>query len=479
MKKIRKIITVLLFVLCIVLFIIWTVLLSSNKKTTIDKNELFNKDILVIEDNNKYALFNTKAKQITDFEYNNIGEFINGSAIFEDKDNNRGIINTKGKIVVPKDKYNNIVREGFLYRAISKEGDYLLNANGKKIYDLKDKSVKSLVGKYGITIIKSDEYTDILNYKGKSILKFKDDKECEIHTKDNKDIVEIIHDDTTYIINHLSGKIINKLKGKYYIKEVDRTDNNKYILSYKNEDNNYDYIYYNGKKKQYKIDSSECNIYFSYSSVLCSNKNNIYVLNDKGKKAFEYKIDSVDFIDNNNYLIEKNETAVEFHIKKKVYENKDNLKARTVASYENEIYLLKKKTNNKEVYAYYTVKGKQIGEDYKWASEYNNNGIAVVSKDGDKYYFIDLKGKKVSEVYDDIEERGYFNKNLYEDDQQEDVIVAIKGDQKILLNNYGKLIMTTTGEVISHSDGYIKIRENDDIKYFTYEGKLFYKTQEK
>ncbi len=86
-------------VLCILSLgmIIAGIILNFNKGNIQLKNNS-QEDAFFLEKEGKYAVFNTKGKQLTDFIFTEVKEFYNGSSLVK-IDNKVGVINNKGKYV--------------------------------------------------------------------------------------------------------------------------------------------------------------------------------------------------------------------------------------------------------------------------------------------------------------------------------------------------------------------------------------------
>ena len=85
-------------------------------------------------------------------------------------------------------------------------------------------------------------------------------------------------------------------------------------------------------------------------------------------------------------------------------------------------------------YQYYGFNGKEaIKTIYKDAQDFDKNGLAVVSKDGEKYYLMNKDGKKVSKNYVAIQ---YLDKGYYAAYETNSKYEVIDKEGQVVINDY-------------------------------------------
>ena len=456
-KKKKQLIILLLFFF--VVFLIVLIKGSFNKKDV--ESEPF-----TIRKDNYYAVFNSKGKKLTDFEFLEVSSFYNNSAIVVNKKNQYGIINDKGNMVVKFGKYNLITKEGTLYKAVGKNKVNLVNSDGKVICNLKGKSINNYDK---ILVVRSDKATIFLDSKGKKILKFKDNNNYQLRcSKDN--LCTLYYNNVSYVINNDSGKVINKIKSKssYCISDVNKSDDNKYILSLCSGANKYEYYY--KKKRQFVKKTSDCdNVSFSNNGLICIKNAKKYLLDDNGKLGVEVFFDyNTLYIDYYSY-IRQNGAKVDFYVNNKLKKTVNKVKIASIASIDDKIYLLKDMSGTTVKYVYYNYNGKKIiPDEYLQATLFDSNGLARVSTNNKNYYLINTKGKKVSEKYKVI------NSSYFTFSSLNNGYVVMNDKTSYYLDKSGKEILPTSGNIKVY-DSYFTVVENNVTKYYSFNGNLIYK----
>ena len=246
--------------------------------------------------------------------------------------------------------------------------------------------------------------------------------------------------------------------------------------------------------------STKCNILSVIeNTVICSTSTGERFLNISGKKAtLGNEINNrTAFIDEDNYVTRNNKTfKLEFYKKGKKVKTMDG-SLPIAGKMQNKMYVI----YTGKAYEFYDEDGKKaIKESYKYATAFDKNGLARVSKDGTAYYLINEKGKKVSESYNSIS--SYQEYYQVSDKDGLKGIIDKKGKEIVSVNNtninikevrdrYYAIVITKKGKYVLYdlednkkikeskdsitiNDHYIKVTSDSKISYYTYKDKLIY-----
>ncbi|MCH5166641.1 MAG: WG repeat-containing protein [Erysipelotrichales bacterium] len=450
---------------------------------------------------NLYALFNEKGKQLTDFIYSTAGDIYNGVARVKTKNGDFGIINEKGKYVVKLKKYETISQYGSLFKSSKEDNNYLLNKKGKKILSKGEYDTQTFTNVDSfIVVLKGNKYK-IINYNGKEIYSFKLGEKVDdsiIPSGDEyKNYGIVSYNGLNVLFNAKTGKVISKIKDDkhYCINGISEDETifslNSCVIWYETNDN-VDYkVLVN---KHIKDVPKECTKVALNNDVLtCTTDDGVFLLDDK-LKLTDVNLTNITYKDNSNYAIIKDST-IEFVKNNKVVSKLENAVLADKGYSKDGIYLV---YQNGE-YSFYNEKGKKLfDKSYKSAGGFDTNSLARVSENGEKFYFINTKGKKISDTFN----LSYLSKDYYiitidskkgimdnkgnilvdakYDDVEiknnnKDAYVSLKKDNKYILVN-----LKTKKEVLSlehdpiYYDHYLKVTSEADTKYYTYTGKLLY-----
>lgn len=501
LKKYRKLIILVLLImiiLCLSLLAIGIFKRINPKKELPDSPSSF----FLENDKGYYSLFNKKGKQLIDSSFIRVNEFYNEVSKVKDKDSKYGIVNEKGKYIVKLGQYENIYQYGSLFKVEEDSKYSLLNKNGKKIIKKADFNVETFTGIDSFIVVSYNDKYIIYNYDGKKIYSFKisDDKNMSGPSANELGKYgSVYYDGLTIIFNIASGKVMAKIKEDIgYC--VSSTNEDESIISLKTckswyeeaEDIKYKVIIKN-KLKDIKEKCSKLTL--NDNILICTQDNARYMLNKKLEKV-NIKVNDATYYNYKTYAIKK-DNDIQFVKNNKV---KSTLKDAILADkgYTSQgIYL----TYKDDKYTYYNIKGKALFKNsYKNATAFDSNGLALVSKDEDKYYLINTKGKKVSPDFTTANIDGnyytYSNDDLYGILSKEGKVlvenkytsVSIRGinDHYYVVGNLNdkeyelidletrKIVLKTNEPMILH-DSYIAVAKDDKLSYYTYKGKEFNK----
>ena len=444
---------------------------SSKKKvdgrTVINYNSAF-----FINDGGKYALFSDSGKKLTDFEFTYGSTFINGAALVKNADGQSGVIDTNGKMVIPFGKYKYVYQEAGLYKVTDEERNtYLLNAKGKQIADLKDKSLTTYIGvsEYSFMLDKEKEEYSILNSNGDAILKFargKSDDKPE--TNSEKNYLSVYHDGKNYVVDLITEKKVLEFDADKHFCVNNASDDGKIITmnscvgTFQRQDKTFYKFIKDGKL--YDLSDKCDSVSLNSGNLICSKDSKNYLLNDKLEVGAS--IDGTSYTDATHYAKAKagSFNGIDFYEGDKVVKN---VECRTMHEYGYSksglviltTYFSKPCGTESGTYEFYNQKGeKMFDKSFSRATKFDSNGLAKVSEDKVNFYLIDTKGKKVTDEYASIIER-----NSY---------YLVTKDGKVgVLDKAGKVVIEAkyknVDSVTSKGVQYFKLT-TEDSKYIIY-----------
>ena len=459
-------------------------------------------------EDNKYALFNEDGKKLTDFEFTNVGDFLGGTTIVR-KDDQYGVINDSGKMVINFGEYKSISQSAGLFKATDEDrNEYLLSRSNKKIADLKDASVKTFIGVNEYSILKDEKKYYLLDFDGKKVLEFDkvEKEEDSPSTSHLKNFVSVYYEGKVYVVNLKNGKEVTNFdsKGNFCINTVEK-DGKIIILNscggiFGSAGDDYRVI----KDNKYYDLSDKCEkIGYSDEELICISGSERKILNDKMElgldiNSAEYKQKDGYAKDSNNDVIFYDKNGSEITTVK--CRDLDSNGKKTEGLYILNTHFNKTCGTDFGTYEYYNEKGeKMFDKTFSSAKAFDSNKLAQVSEEKGKVYLIDLKGKKVSEDYSQIMKSDDFytvtsdsKKGILGKDGKEIVVgeyknVTINKTSKDFLATLetedGKYVvynLSSKKEVMNSSDKvnvqkhYITVTVNGKVEYYTFAGKKFY-----
>lgn len=461
--SIKKLIVAFLCVLLVILAIIFIIKLFNKKETYKDK-ATYSSSFFIKNNKGKYALFNESGKKITDFIFDSTSSFVNNSALVHKEKEGYSIINNKGKDVISYDKYNYISSYSGIYKVRSDKGYKLIDSKGKTILEAEQIDVSSYGDDYPFIIVTANNEIKVISYDAKTITTFKQKRSAKSPTVNHVGkIATVFYNGQNVVFNSKTKKIISKFKNKshYCVNSVSEDEK---IISLNACASWFETVSEKGHmliiKGKVNDLSKKCDgLSLNNNIVICSSSNGENIVHIKGSKAtVGEKINSrIQFIDDENYIIrnEKN-YKIEFYKNGKKVKSMDASISASGKAYE-DMYVLYVDNG----YEFYDKSGKKaIKENYKYATTFDKNGNARVSKDGKTYYLINSKGKKISDEYKSL--------NVYDTYYLATNEKGLKG----ILNNKGKLIVETKYTSIYAKNvrdkNYI-VASTEDDKYYLYD----------
>ena len=386
-----------------------------------------------------------------------------------------------------------------IYIGTMEEGFYEVDVNTLKAKELYKDSKKVKIYMYDLPVIYKNKKYSVLNSEGEVVTTSK--KAINYAGIYHDSFITVAYKDKTVLFDTSSNSQIDeegltiKLKGQY---KIVANDYKKGFVLYDQQQINLAYVSLKGKvkfEKNIEVDS----VKFKDSSLILKNEDGIRLLSLDGKKdvvATSY------YKDVNNYLSKNASYIYGPHKFTKDGKEKDVKGIQlnpNVASVHGHIFPVY--VQNKG-YQYYGFNGKEaIKTIYKDAQDFDQYGVAVVSKDGEKYYLMNSKGEKQSKNYVKIESIGEGYYAAYETNSKYEIIntegkidihdyfmgesQAFEFDGKVyaLLNKSGttylydmekgESVFSLEGEYQLYNGKYL--RKKNHKAYYDLEGNLIYK----
>lgn len=500
-KKNKIILLAIIGVIVLIFIIMGLISLFNPKEKNEYKEQITYAEVFFLENkDNKYALFTDSGKQLTEFIYEDVGEFINGCALVENDKNEKGVINTKGKMTIPFGKYKYLYDEAGLYKATDEEyNEYLLSNTGKVLYDMEDASISTFIGVDSFLIVKTDEEYIVFSYNGKKIHLFKaveDAKSPSVNEEDG--YASVFYNDTTIILESNTGKLVSKISGDvhYCVNNVSEDEKtitlNSCVSWFESQETTTYKVIRNGKVVDY--DSSCEKVYLADDYLICKTNETEYFLDKNMKKGLEYKKYGYAYLSDKDHATSG--AGIEFFKNGQSVKAVDGVSLSEKGIMKGNYYIVYNPTDK---YSFYNVDGtKAIEENFQRVNDFDKNGLAKVSKDGEKYYLINAKGKSISKEYKTI--NNYDKYYVVKNDELEGLID--KAGKEIISLDYSdvevrivrgepfaiakkdngtrevydltkKKLIATFDKDITLNDHYIK-HNNERAEYYTYSGKKFF-----
>ena len=441
-------------------------------------------DLIKIEDNSKYGYIDAEGTVITRAKYIYGSDYYKGHAIVKNENNLYGVLNSKGVLEIPFGRYYYIglfgeryiaskqtknglkqalldssldEKTSFKYDTISyaKNDIYLftrgetmgvLNKEGKEIYsftvdEVDNKKIDIEISQVDDDVPLSDRYAKVKVNKSSTIINLGTGKKVYKYTLDNMDVLKnnvfYIKSGTanlndTYIV--IADDKVKLKTSKYVRVRVDDLDSN--IAIGINDDSSISYINLN---TQEEINSNDNNTY-SYGDGLVLEKTHDF---SSDKDVYNIISGQGKIGSFNTYIPVTNEFVNKF-LNVKVVDEK---------------------------YNYVNTKGKLVNKNaYDTTSEFNEDGYAIVSKDG-IYGIINSSGKEVVKLsYYNIE---FINDDVYEilkkDYNKKLFLYQDENEKYGIINSKGKTILSAKYDNIEYiTDSYpiIKVKgDNGTVLY--------------
>lgn len=451
---------------------------------------------LFVEKDNKYALCTSDGELKTKFIYTSYKEVDHQGYIVENGKKNE-YISTTGEKLIPYKKGTTLSAvEDMIISKDSKNKYVIYDIQGNELY--KD-SKKVKIYMYDLPVVYKDKKYSVLDGQGEVVTSSK--KEITDASIYNGSLIDVCYKDKVVLYDTSTNNQIGedglsiKLNGQY---QVLAKDYKKGFVLYDQQQKNLAYVSLKGKvkfEKNIDVDS----VKFDGSSLILKSNNDVRLLSLDGKKD----VIATSYYKNVNNYLTKNASYIygphKFVSKGKEEDVKGIQLNPNISVVHGNIFPVY--VQNKG-YQYYSFDGKEaIKTIYKDALDFDQYGVAVVSKDGKKYYLMNSKGEKQSKNYVKIESIGEGYYAAYETNSKYEIInkagkidihdyfmgesVAFKYDGHVyaLLNKSGTsyLYDMEKGESLFSLDGEYQLYEEKYLvkknhkKYYDLEGNLIYK----
>ena len=461
--KIKPLIRLVIIIAALVLITIYAPKMFNRKDSYKDK-ATYSNAFFIRNNKGKYALFNESGKKLTDFTFDSVSSFVNNVSLVYKEKEGYAVINNKGKNVIKYGEYNYVSNYQGLFKVRSDKGYKLLDSKGKVLIDSEDLDVNSYGDDYPFVIATTKNEIKIISYDGKTIKTFKKDSSAKSPTVNHiKEYSTVFYNGENIIFNAKTKKVITTFKKDTHYCVSDISDNGEIIALnactswYESLNEVGHMILVKGKVTDLSSKCDSINIYDDIA--ICLNSDGGNFINISGKKATigEKVNNRTAFIDEKNYVTRDVSTLkLNFYSKGKKVKTMDaSLSA--IGKMNNDMYVLYVDNG----YEFYNKEGKKVIQDsFKYASSFDENGLARVSKNGSSYYLINEKCKKISDEYLSI--------SAYEDYY----LVTNKKQLKGVIDKKGKKIVPTkyhTVNIKELRDTYYAITSTEEGKYALYD----------
>lgn len=467
-----------------------------------------------IKDGSKYALFNEDGKKLTDFAFTSASNFVNGSALVRNELGS-GVIDENGKMIIDFGKYKYIYQEAGLYKVTDEErNEYLLNSKGKKITDMKNKTITTYIGegKFSILYDKDSNEYQVLNTDGDTLAKFKKGSEDKPSTNTVKNFLSVYGGGKNYIIDLISGKQVLDFEADSHYCVNNASEDGKIITLnscvgtfQRQEKTTYKFI---KDGKLYDLSDKCDSIGYNNDNLICNKDNKKYLLDSNLNVGIN--IDGVSYADNEHYAKAKQGSfnGIDFYEKDNVVKN---VECRVMHDYgysKSGLYILStyystKCNTQSGTSEFYNVKGENVfNKSFASAQKFDDNNLARVSEDRKNYYLIDAKGNKVTDEYDNIFARydlysvtknnlvgvldstgkliiepKYKNADIFTEQGVKYIKLTTEDGKYTIYNTDTKKEIITFDSNPTLSTNYMMVTKDGKKAYYTYSGKLFYTSE--
>ncbi len=496
-KKIWLIIFMIVVLLLLVGFIFWKVSSSKNRKYTFELLKDTNAFFLPNGDG-YYALFNEDGKRLTDFQFDNVGEFYGGVAKVEREDGKVAIIKENGSYLLnfTEDTITDY-QTLFLIKSSDSSKMKLINYEGKKLLEEDSIRVIGFDDSSLFVVTTGDSKTvKVMNYKGDVLEELDNSSNFSKSQEVIHGLVTLIDSKKTYLYNIDSGKKLYETEGSYCItgNEGNSTvlsscsSNTKIIKALKDN------------QEVYSVSKSLCGTLeiMEDGNFICKNANNnvYHFLNTDGSIGEEL---IASYHNQKDYVV-KSGTGLIFYV-----DNKERYRSSCVNvdktikdGYIIKNYTYGECTGTDSGIFFYSKTGEKNSSSFHQISDWDTNERAIVSNKANNYYLVNDKLEKVSRDYRSITVVNSFyvgmdesrNNKLFTVNQQEieqgfknykalsrletkgDILALIYDDKIVLYNSSnGNKIGENSGNSVSLFDHYYMINGS----YYSYQtGEQFY-----
>lgn len=471
-KKGGKLLIILLAVILISGFLVLGYkFLTKNKDNATNGNNNDNKTEIeevtagfINNEDGKYAIFNYKGEQVTNFIYNRVDVlgFRNGAAIVTN-DEGKYIVNQVGKELTNPNEYSSIDLSGVLYDASNGNSGYYLNNKGKKLYNKDEyELIPELYLFLNFSLIRNKNTKDIsfINTNGDKVftIPYKEGaKDFTYVFSTGHEYITLFYNNKSYIVDLTTNKLLQSFDSKaaFCLDDYDKTNNVliTYKCGYTEEDENKYKIFKNNKLITTNEFENKCAnthkynraVSFVQDKVLCGyNYDDSYIFD----KDFKYLADTKDY----DYML-----SLKDYIKDdKLYKNGKEVK--TLSCLKSAI---KSKYSAEGVYrlvnaycsgsdgltSFYDLDGNKIGNNsYQYIGNFDGNGYAMATDGKGNTFLINKTGDKViTGKYDKYNYNGDYY--IVEDGRKAGIIdktgnevIPLEYDAVEIQKNYGTVL---------------------------------------
>lgn len=494
-RKLLPILLISVVVLLVVGFVIWKLFVPKNKKYTYatlkDTNAFF-----LPNDENYYALFNEDGKQLTEFQFDKVGEFYGGVTKVTNEEGKFAIIKENGSYLV-KFTDDEILSYQSLFLIKPKEGkSRLINYEGKKLLEEESIAVSSFDDASLFLVSTDKEKVTVMNYNGTKIEDLKKKKYSKsIATVDG--LVTLIGNQKTYLYKLDTGTKIYETDGSYCITKADGSAI--VLSSCANPDNVKNYKLIKDGKELYTMGKNLCDsieIMEDGNFACKSAGSSVYRFINPDGTTRDAIIAS--YHTQNDY-VEKNGINLVFYVdnKERYRVSCANLEKSVKSGYLIKYYAYGECLGKEEGLAYYNVSGEKVSPTYHQTSEWDDLGRAIVSSKMGSVYLVNQKFEQVSSEYRMIQpvnhlyiamnangnytllnedlkeiENGFKSYKMTTREDKPNYLALVYPNKIVLYDSMiGEKIGENNGTKVTLTDHYYKI----DAGYYSYRtGKHFY-----
>ena len=451
----------------------------------------------------KYTLWNADGQRLTEDEYQNQSDFLGGYAMVK-KDDKYGIIDESGRMTVDYGKYGTIRATGGLFIADDNDSanQFLITGSGKILEMGSDLGPYAPSSSAGFVVITVGDKVRVYNYAGTLMIetdKLGEEEDDESDAFSLHDFGAFHYGNKNWVFDARDGKLLATFEGKKYSLDSNSEDRSMVLLDEYEDSEDYKLI---ANGKLYNLNETKYYGLTEDNQVIgYDNYDELALLGDDYKVARRVST-YVQLKDTNNYAEEKDEGGVTIYRNgQAVKEFGEDAEIPVSGILYNDLYAV----SEDDKIMFYNLDGsvafdKQF-EDVDILSDKNHH--AIVSEKDDEYYIMDARGNRVGDVVaSDIS----YSKGGYEaEDDDGKYAIIDKNGNKVTDFKYTDLYYRTIAEphniwtanreggnvdiidadnkkiiledvsIDSIYENYFTIeKENGDIEYYTFEGKLFY-----
>ena len=456
-----------------------------------------------IYDDGKYTLWDAKGQRLSPDEYNDKSSFVGGYAYVK-KGNEYALINDKGQLTVEFGRISEMKDYGaglYLVKDNS-SNELLMTGNGTVLIAGQDMTLSTSSTTGSFAVVKYNGAYYIYNYTGKLMAQYamKDDADESPKLSSDSDFGLFHYDNFNLLFDNRTGAQIAAFEGDRY--SFDSVSDDRTVILLEEYDDGKDYVLIrNGNLDVLDGLAGYGMINYTNAIVGWDEDYNIHLL-DQNDHYKDVKTVASDLAlkDNDNYATvnDNGEVVVVYRGQEvKNFGNEASMRSGVLAFAD--YYAIQSEGK----YRFYRLDGSvAFGEYEDIYSVFGQHGHAMVSDDGEAYYFIDVNGKRISEAtfakayaYDDSyvaynadSKRAIFDANAvqltgfdYSEASQRSVAVDYEiwslkkeaGKYDVLDAKGHKMILTDVNVQDFYANYFTVKNDDGNIDYYTYDGAKF------